>query len=77
MSSKTSLKQYLQKDQLDWLDRYVPDWWFWRDDFRPEVHLYAKTEISNNILLLGNILFKQTEPSHYPLGDRIEWWEHD
>lgn len=77
MSSKTSLMQYLQKDQLEWLDRYIPDWWFWRDDFRTEVHLYTKTEVSKNILLLGNIIFKQTTPSHYPLGDNVEWWKND
>ncbi len=76
LANKMDLSRHMEDQQLAWIRKSVPDWLFWKDEFRPEAHLYSKTVVSKNTLLMAHLFFKQTTPSHYPLNDLAEWWNH-
>jgi hypothetical protein len=60
-------------EQIKWIDRHAPDFSFWRDEFKNEYHLYVKRPLTDNQLMLAQLIFNFTVPSHYPLGDEANW----
>jgi hypothetical protein len=77
-SSKMTTDTILSKlearpEQTKWIERHAPDFSFWRDEFRTQYHLYVKRKLTDNQLMLAQLLFTFTEPSHYPVGDEHNW----
>lgn len=71
-----SLYSALEAPQQSWLDKH-PSWKFWRDEFRrKEYHIYLTQPTSENNIMLAQILFTQSIPSHTPMAESNEWWEN-
>ena len=66
-------KMAAKPEQIKWIERHAPDFVYWRDEFRPQYHLYVKRPLTANQLMLAQLIFTFTEPSHYPVGDEINW----
>jgi hypothetical protein len=60
-------------EQIKWIERHAPDFVYWRDEFRPQYHLYVKRHLTANQIVLAQMIFTFTEPSHYPIGDEANW----
>lgn len=60
-------------EQIKWIERHAPDFNYWRDEFKNEYHLYVKRHLTDNQLMLAQLIFTFTVPSHYPMGDEINW----
>ena len=73
VSTKRDLILFMTDYELNWLNNTIPDWKFWKDEFRMQAHLYVECHLSEKILMLASLIFMQTEPSHYPLGDELRW----
>jgi hypothetical protein len=67
------LPTFATPEQSKWIERNAPDFSYWRDEFSNQYHLYVKRPISENKLMLAQMLFTFTKPSHYPLGDEANW----
>lgn len=77
ISKKDDLKNYMTEHEWNWINHQIPDWLFWKDEFRLQAHLYVNRHLSDNMLMLASLIFVQTEPSHYPLGDETVWIRKD
>jgi hypothetical protein len=71
------LQKFMADHEWNWINTNVPDWLFWKDEFRLQAHLYVNRHLSDNMLMLASLIFVQTEPSHYPLGDEAVWIRKD
>ena len=77
-SSKMTIDTILSKleakpEQIKWIERHAPDFSYWRDEFRPQYHLYVKRQLTANQIVLAQMIFTFTDPSHYPIGDESNW----
>ena len=68
-----SILLILKPEQLKWIERHAPDYYYWRDEFRNQWHLYVKRPLTENQLMLAQMIFMFSEPSHYPVGDEANW----
>ncbi len=76
LRGKYELYDKLDMPQRNYLDRY-PDWQYWRDEFRrDQYHIYLKESIGERNLMLAQLLFAQTTPSHTPVTDDPAWWDN-
>lgn len=77
ISKREDLRDYMSDHEWTWLNKQIPDWLFWKDEFRLQAHLYVDRRLSENMLMLASLIFAQTEPSHYPLGKEYNWIRRD
>ena len=74
LANRFELLSQLSEVQIKWLYDNAPDWDYWRDEFRPRhYHIYSKTLISDNRLMIAAMIFYQEVPSHVPLGEEALW----
>lgn len=73
VANKSDLIRFMTEHEINWLNKTIPDWNFWKDEFRLQAHLYVERHLSEKMLMLSSLIFTQTEPSHYPLGDELRW----
>lgn len=74
LATRADVFENLSDIQKRWLTDNSPDWLFWRDEFRRRhYHIYSKTPISDNRLMVAAMIFYQEKPSHVPLGEEALW----